>query len=110
MLLDEQYDEYDKTFSLFLMGCTPVNTIVHTRTVAFKDLKRLMRGICKGPINPRLYSKFGVADQNYFSSNCYDITLRNQKGDLLLINNITYPYFKHWLLNIESSKVLHYWR
>lgn len=110
MLQNTQVDEYDKLFSLFLIGCNPVNTVAHTRTIAFKDLRRLMRGICKGPINPRLYGKFSIADQNYFSPNCYNISLRNQRGDLILIDNAIYPYFKNWIFNIESSKILHYWR
>lgn len=110
MLNESVYSNFEKTFSLFLMRCNQLNIVAHDKTNAFKDLRRLMRGVCKGPINPLLYKKFGVSNQTYCNSSMWSLTLSNRNGDLLYLDSANYPYFKHWILNIKTAPTLNIWK
>lgn len=104
------YAKFEKTFSLFLMRCVQSEIVSHHKTNTFKDLRRLMRSICKGPVNPLLYKRFGVSNQTYFSSSAWSLTLSNRNNDSLYLDDSNYPYFKHWVNNIKTAPTLNIWK
>lgn len=106
MLNDYLYPEFERTFSYFLMGCNGPAIVAHDKTNAFKDLRRLMRGVRKGPINTLRYKLFSVTDQLYLNSNAWTLVLSNKNNDILRLDETNYPYFKHWILNIKTASTL----
>lgn len=110
MINESIYNDFERTFSLFIIGCNPPNTVAQDRTIAFKDLRRLMRGLRKGPINSLLYKKFSVINQNYYNADLFQLTLVNKNNSMIFLDNTNYIYFKHWIENIKLATTLNYWK
>ena len=93
-------------YSEFLIGCNPPNVIAHDRTNAFKEMRRLVRGLRKGPINPTRYKCFSVITLYYITSDFFQISIVNKKGATVVIDNLNYPSLKTWVENIKDDTLL----
>lgn len=102
----ELSDRFEGVFSSFLIGCNPVSTKSHHLTDAFKDMRRLVKGASKGPINPERYKKFSVVDVVFFSKDMFSFRLVNKSNLSLYIESSNIHYLKHWCENIKDSPTL----
>lgn len=98
------YQQFERVFSSFLIGCNPIKVVAHHRTNAYKDMRRLVRAIRQGPINPSLYKNFHVSTAMYFNPDYFQLTITNKSGLFLTLDNSNYPYLKYWVEHIETAE------